>query len=85
MNFIDSLTLLFLTLSAVKVSYSEKSGIKEKKKISRPLFAKCSHWSLMCSSSLPFVRLGHRSCLNKLKCFEPLWRFKQPLSKADAI
>lgn len=26
MNFIDSLTLLFLTLSAVKVSCSEKSG-----------------------------------------------------------
>lgn len=31
MNFIDSLTLLFLTLSAVKVSCSENTGHKKKK------------------------------------------------------
>lgn len=90
MNFIDSLTLLFLTLSAVKVSFSDKTGlnniIKTKtKKICRPLFAKCSHWSLMCSSPLRVVRLGHRSCLNKLKCLVPLKRFKQPLRQADTI
>lgn len=88
MNFIDSLTLLFLTLSAVKVSCSDKTGlnnhIKTKTKICWPPFAKCSHWSLMCSSSLPVVRLGHRSCLNKLKCSVPL-RFKQPLHQDDTI
>lgn len=89
MNFIDSLTLLFLTLSAVKVSVSQRANWtkkKERKKhTNRPLFASCSHWSLMCSSSLPFLWLGHRSCLNKSNCLVALGIFKQPLRKANTV
>lgn len=89
MNFIDSLTLLFLTLSAVKVSCSQKSHAHAHTRArararthnnnTRPLLGKCNHRSLMCSSSLPFVLLGHCSCLNKLKYSAEV--FKEPLRK----
>lgn len=46
---------------------------REREKNTRPLLAKCNHRSLMCSSSLPFVLLGHCSCLNKLKYFEEVY------------
>lgn len=50
---------------------SEIRPVREKKTPKKLdlLFEKCKHRSLMCSSSLPFVLLGHCSCLNKLKYF----------------